>query len=86
MPALRRKKFGEIGIEKGYFTQRELEEALREQKEYLEKHNLQKKIGAILLEKGVLDGDEVNAILREQGKTRFWAFVGAFINLFNLDR
>ena len=62
----RKKKFGEILIEKGLATKEQVEEALKVQKELLEKNEIQKKIGAILHEKGVIDFEDVEEVLKEQ--------------------
>ena len=60
------KKFGEIAIHKGLASEKDIKEALRTQKEYMEKHQMHKEIGAILSEKGVLTPEDVNLILDEQ--------------------
>jgi hypothetical protein len=60
------KKFGEIAVDKGLASREEVEEALKDQKEYREKHKIHKKIGVILTEKGVLTSDDIKNILEEQ--------------------
>ncbi|MGB2599652.1 MAG: hypothetical protein WBB86_02295 [Candidatus Omnitrophota bacterium] len=60
------KKFVDIAVDKGLVSEREVEEALGDQKEYLEKHKIHKEIGAILTEKGVLTPNDVKSILEDQ--------------------
>ena len=60
------KKFGEIAVDKGLASKKDIEEALKAQKEYLEMHKIHKKIGAILTENGVLTPSDVKTILEEQ--------------------
>ena len=62
----KKKHFGEIAIGKGLASKKDVDEALKLQKEYAEKHQIQKKIGAILTEKGILTPDDVKTILEEQ--------------------
>ena len=78
------KKFGEIAVDKGLASEKEVQEALEAQKEYLEKHKIQKEIGAILTEKGVLTPNDVKTILDEQkGQKSLMAW---FYALFQLSR
>jgi hypothetical protein len=78
----KRKKFGEIAIEKGLASEKEVGEALQAQKEYLEMHRIHKKIGAILTEKGVLTPDDVKTILEEQNKqASLMAWLVAFFRM-----
>ncbi len=86
-PLFRRKNlklFGEIALEKGLLTAKDIDEAVRTQKEYREKHNIHKKIGAILAEKGVLAPEDVTAVLREQ-KSQM-GIIAWFSALFGLSR
>ena len=62
------KKFGEIAVEKGLASEKDVQEALRHQKEYEEIHQIHKEIGAILTEKGVLAPSDVKTILEEQDR------------------
>ncbi len=78
------KKFGEIAVSKGLASQRDIEEALKLQEEYEEKHKIHKEIGAILTEKGVLTPNDVVTILEEQkGQMSTMAWFSA---LFGLSR
>lgn len=60
------RKFGEIAVQKGLTTERNILEALNAQREYLGKHHIQKKLGAILIENGLLSPNDVKSILDEQ--------------------
>jgi hypothetical protein len=60
------KKFGQIAVEKGLATEKDIQEALKEQKEWAEKHKIHKEIGAILTEKRILTPGDVKTILEEQ--------------------
>ncbi len=80
----KRKKFGEIAIEKGLASRQDINEALRIQKEYDEKHKIHKEIGAILTEKGVFTPDDVKTILEEQ-KDQI-SLMAWFTALFGLNR
>lgn len=75
------KKFGQIALEKGYITKKDLEEALAEQRKFKEKGILHKKIGSILLEKGSLEVDEINMTLMQQKQNPFWSYVVSFLSL-----
>ncbi|MEA3488807.1 MAG: hypothetical protein U9R44_00490 [Candidatus Omnitrophota bacterium] len=78
------KKFGEIAVNRGLVSEKDISEALDTQKEYAEKHKAHKEIGAILTEKGVLTPNDVKMILEEQkGPTSFIAWFAA---LFSLSR
>ncbi len=83
----RRKKaklFGEIAVEKGLASQRDIDEALKIQKEYEDKHKVHKVIGVILTERKVLTPQDVKAILEEQkGQMSMLAW---FAELFQLSR
>ncbi|MCK4851654.1 MAG: hypothetical protein KAS86_00940 [Candidatus Omnitrophica bacterium] len=78
------KQFGEIAVKKGLVSQKDLREALKAQKDYLEKHNLHKKIGAILSEKGMLAQDDIEILLEEQKKET--SLMAWFCALFSLNR
>ncbi len=81
----RRKKgsrFGEIAVKKGLASEKDIEEALKAQREYDQMHKTHKKIGAILTEKGILTPDDVTLILEEQRKDQsLMAWFYAFFNL-----
>jgi len=80
----RKKRFGEIAVNKGLVSKRDVSAALRIQEEYAEKHKIHKEIGAILTEKGILTPNDVKMILDEQKShtgTMAW-----FAALFNLNR
>lgn len=80
----RKKRFGEIAVDKGLVSKCEVETALRDQNEYATKHKIHKEIGAILTEKGILTPNDVKMILDEQKDhigTMAW-----FTTLFNLNR
>ena len=84
---LKRKKaklFGEIAVEKGLASEKDIAEALAAQKEYVKTHKIHKEIGVFLTEKGILTPNDVKAILEEQrGPTNTMAW---FYELFNLSR
>ncbi|MFH1553153.1 MAG: hypothetical protein ABID83_05930 [Candidatus Omnitrophota bacterium] len=76
------KRFGEIAVNKGLVSEKEVAEALKIQKEYDEKHAIHKKIGAILTEKRVLTPDDVKTILEEQkGQLGIMAWFYALLRL-----
>ena len=76
--------FGEIAVEKGLASEKDIAEALETQKEYLKAHKIHKQIGVILTEKGVLTPNDVKTILEEQkGQNNTMAW---FYELFNLNR
>lgn len=80
----RKKRFGEIAVDKGLVSKRDVEAALRDQEEYAEKHKIHKEIGAILTEKGIITPNDVVMILEEQkDRTGTMAW---FTALFNLNR
>lgn len=62
----RKRKFGEILIEKGLATKDDIEDALKIQKEIWETKQAQKKIGTILYEKGVIDLEDIEGVLETQ--------------------
>jgi len=75
------RKFGEIAVNKGLISEKDVQEALKIRKEYQEIHKIHKKIGAILTEKGLIGPDEVKIILEEQKRdvslmAWFYAFFG----------
>jgi hypothetical protein len=65
----RRKKFGEILIEKGYASREEVEAALREQREISELKGIEKTIGDILYEKGIIDVEQIEEALEAQKRS-----------------
>jgi hypothetical protein len=76
------KKFGEIAVDKGLASEKDIGEALETQKEYLEMHKIQKKIGAILTENGVLTPNDVKTILEEQkSQISLMAWLVAFFRM-----
>ena len=81
---LRKKKFGEIAVSKGLASQKEIDEALRDQEEYAKKHNIHKKIGIILTKKNILGPDDVKRILEEQKGTK--GIMAWFFELFSLNK
>ncbi len=78
-----RKKFGEILIDKGLATKKDIEEALRLQKEIFDTKQIQKKIGAILLEKGVIELEDIDKVLAEQGSGEGFFLKGIIYSLFH---
>jgi hypothetical protein len=78
------KKFGEIAVDKGLASEKEVREALEAQKEYMAKHKIHKQIGAILTEKGVLTPNDVRTILEEQKSRK--SLMAWFYALFQLSR
>lgn len=83
---LKRKKaqrFGEIAVDKGLATEKDVIEALKLQKEYQEIHKIHKEIGSILTEKGVLSPNDVKFILEEQKTQR--SLMAWFTALFRLS-
>lgn len=78
------KLFGEIAISKGLASKEDIVNALRIQKEFLERQNIHRAIGAILIENGVLKPDDVKNILDDQRNSMGWmAWVA---ELFSLSR
>jgi hypothetical protein len=78
------KQFGEIAVKKGLASEKDIQEALETQKDYLEKHKIHKAIGAILTEKGILEPNDVETILKEQeSQTSLMAW---FYALFGMSR
>jgi len=80
----RKKRFGEIAVDKGLVSKHDIEAALRDQKEYVAKHKIHKEIGAILTEKGILTPNDVGKILEEQKD--YQGTMAWFAALFNLNR
>lgn len=79
----KRKKFGEILIEKGLATKAEIDDALRTQKEIWETRQVQKQIGAILSEKGVIDLDDIDYVLAEQKRGEGFILKGLVYSIFH---
>ncbi|MFH1846672.1 MAG: hypothetical protein ABH869_03865 [Candidatus Omnitrophota bacterium] len=77
-------RFGEIAVNKGMASEHDVQEALKEQKEYAEKHKIHKEIGVFLTEKGILTPDDVKIILEEQHDNK--SLMAWFTALFNLNR
>ncbi len=69
----KRKKFGEILIERGLATKDDIENAIKIQKEVWETKQTQKKIGTILYEKGIIDLEDIEGVLETQ--KRLEAFI-----------
>ena len=65
----RRKKFGEILIEKGYVSREQVDAALREQRQIAELKGVDKNLGDILYEKGVIDVEQIEEVLVEQKRS-----------------
>jgi hypothetical protein len=65
----KKKKFGEIAVEKGFATQKDIDEALKTQREIWESKNIQKQIGAILHDKGVIELEDIERVVEEQRNT-----------------
>ncbi len=78
-----RSKFGEILVEKGLASKQDVEEALRAQKELLEKEHIQKPIGAILSEKGVIDTEDIEKVLAEQRRGESFILKGLIYSIFH---
>ena len=76
-------KFGEILIEKGMATRRDVEEALKIQQETFETKQIQKKIGAILSEKGVIDEADIDNVLAEQRRKDSFILKGLAYTIFH---
>lgn len=79
----RRPKFGEILIEKGLATQKDVEDALKIQKEIWETKQVQKNLGTILNEKGIIDVEDVNSVLREQKRREGIILKGFIYSIFH---
>ena len=62
----KRKKFGQIAIEKGLITEEQLREALLKQRQIVEQSQGYKKIGVILREMGAIENEHLEIILKEQ--------------------
>ena len=80
----RKPQFGELAVKKGFASEKDIQEALHAQKEYLEKHALHKKIGSILAEKGILSEDDMEVILEEQKRQN--SLMAWFCVLFSLNK
>ncbi|MFH1877648.1 MAG: hypothetical protein ABH883_02465 [Candidatus Omnitrophota bacterium] len=78
------KKFGEIAINRGLVSEKDVKEALKYQQEYSEMHKIHKEIGAILTEKGILTPSDVKLILEEQNKQD--SLMAWFCALFGMSR
>lgn len=76
-----RKRFGELAVTKGLITEKQLEQALREQEEARIRGMVHKKIGAILLDKGYIDEEDIKAILKEQERSSPWSAIAGFLGL-----
>jgi hypothetical protein len=79
----KRPKFGEILIEKGLATPKDVDEALREQKEIWRTRKIQKQIGIILSEKGVIGTEDIEAVLAEQKRRERFLLVGFIYEIFH---
>ena len=79
----KRKKLGEILIEKGLATKVQVEEALKAQKELWDNRHIQKKIGAILYEKGVIGTEDVDQALAEQKRLEGFILKGVIYSIFH---
>ena len=79
----KRPKFGEILIEKGLATPKDVDEALKTQKEILETKKIQKNIGTILSEKGVIGVDDIEMVLAEQKRRESFILTGLIYSIFH---
>lgn len=79
----KRKKLGEILIEKALATREQVEDALRIQKELWETKQVQKKIGVILYEKGVIGMEDVDEALAEQKRLEGFILKGLIYSIFH---
>ena len=79
----KRPKFGEILIEKGLATQKDVEEALKIQKEIWETKQIQKNLGAILNEKGIIDVEDIENVLQEQKRREGLILKGFIYSIFH---
>lgn len=78
----KKRKFGEIAVEKGLASKEQVEDALKVQRELLTTKQIQKKIGIILNEKGVLDLEDIERVLDEQRRDGF-ILKGIIYSIFN---
>ena len=79
----KRPKFGELLIEKGLATQKDVDEALKMQKEIWETKQIQKRIGTILSEKGVIDEADIDNVLAEQRRKDSFLLKGLAYTIFH---
>lgn len=78
----KRKRFGEILVEKGLATKDQIEAALKVQREILETKQIQKKIGVILHEKGVIDLEDIDDVLETQKRLEGFILRGWIYSMF----
>ena len=78
-----RPKFGEILIAKGLATPKDVDEALKFQKEMRETRQVQKNLGTILHEKGLIDLDDIKNVLDEQKRRDGFLLKGLIYSLFH---
>lgn len=79
----KRKKLGEILIEKGLASKEEIDDALKIQRELWETKQIQKKIGAILYEKGVIGMEDVDQALAEQKRMEGFILKSLIYSIFH---
>lgn len=79
----KRKKFGEILIEKGLATKEDVDGALKLQKEIRETKQVQKKIGAILYGKGIIDLEDIDEVLEAQKNLEGYILKGWIYSMFH---
>lgn len=79
----KRKRFGEILVERGLATKEDIEDALKVQREIRETKQIQKQIGAILHEKGVIELDDIDNVLEEQKNAENFLLKGLIYSIFH---
>jgi len=79
----KRPKFGELAIEMGLATPKDIDEALAAQKEIWETKKIQKNIGTILNEKGILSVEDVDTVLVKQKQREGFILSGIIYSIFH---
>jgi hypothetical protein len=65
-----REQFGQVAVRKGYVTQSQVTDALREQQRLTETGAAHKLIGLVMLELGILGTTELIEVLKDLEATR----------------
>ncbi|MFH0764535.1 MAG: hypothetical protein V1927_05975 [Candidatus Omnitrophota bacterium] len=78
-----RPKFGELLVEKGLATQKDVEEALKTQREIWDTKQIQKNLGSILNEKGIIDVEDIEDVLQEQKRREGFLLKGFVYSVFH---
>ena len=79
----KRPKFGEILVERGLATSKQIEDALEFQREIFETKQIQKNIGTILSEKGIIEVEDIESVLAEQKRREGFILKGLIYSIFH---